>query len=107
MLIGIQYSDLSKRTRALLVVASLAMLAGLGVYLFKPQAPVLVLQVWLLAIVILGMYWLSFLADFRGRLSRSQLWLASLFGVLPWIVVIAVVLTFPQVLLGSAGLPTH
>lgn len=98
MLIGVRLSDLGLRSKLLLGVATLAFLAGLCVLVFAPQASVRLLQVWLFAIVALGAYWLSFLADLRGRLARGQLLLASLFALLPWILVVAVVLRLPQVL---------
>jgi hypothetical protein len=61
------------------------------------------LRVWLFAIVALGVYWLSFLKDFRGRLNRSQTLVASLFALLPWILVIVIVLGYPQILLPAAA----
>ena len=56
---------------------------------------------WLLAILFLGGYWLSFLADLRGRLGAWQLALASLFGVLAWLLVLAMLLLWPQLLGGG------
>lgn len=106
MLIGIRLSDLSLRSRVLLAVATLAFVAGLGVLVFAPDASLRLLQVWLFAVIALGAYWVSFLADFRGRLARGQVIVASLFALLPWILVIVVVLRFPQVLFASpAALP--
>ena len=98
MLIGIQFSDLSLRSRLLLVMASLGVLAGMGMFLLAPEPAVRLLQAWLLAIVLLGLYWLSFLLDFRARLGRGQLVVASLFALLPWVLVIALVFSFPQIL---------
>lgn len=98
MLIGIQWSDLSLRSRCLLVVASLGILASLGFQFLAPEPVVRLMQAWLATIVLLGVYWLSFLADFRARLAGGQLVVASLFALLPWILVIALVLAYPQVL---------
>lgn len=98
MLIGVRLSDLSRRSRWLLAFATLAFAAGLALVLFAPHASLRVLQVWLLAVVALGAYWLSFLADFRGRLGRGQTLVASLFALLPWVLVIVVVVRLPQVL---------
>ncbi len=98
MLIGVRLSDLSRRSRWLLGIATLAFLAGLLVLMLAPEASVRLLQVWLFAVIALGAYWVSFLADFRGRLARSQVIVATLFALLPWILVIVVVLRFPQVL---------
>ncbi len=98
MMIGVRLSDLSARSRWLLGIATFAFLAGLVVLMLTPDASVRLLQVWLFAIVALGAYWMSFLADFRGRLGRAQTVVATLFALLPWILVIVVVLRFPQVL---------
>ena len=103
MLIGIQLSELSRRSRWLLLLATLAFAAGLAMLAFAPEPAARLLRVWLAAVVALGLYWLSFLLDFRGRLQGGQLVVASLFALLPWILVIALVLGFPQVLLAGAG----
>ena len=105
MLIGIQFGDLSRRSRWLLVLACLAFAAAVALSLFAPEPSVRMLQAWLAAVVVLGLYWISFLLDFRGRLARTQLLVASLFALLPWIVVIAVVLGYPQILLAAAAVP--
>jgi hypothetical protein len=103
MLIGIQLSDLSRRSRWLLLLATLTFAAGLAMLALAPEPAARLLQVWLAAVVALGLYWVSFLLDFRGRLQGGQLVVASLFALLPWILVIVLVVGFPQVLLGSAG----
>lgn len=103
MLIGIQLSDLSRRSRWLLAIASLAFLAGLAMTIAAPEPAVRLLRLWLLAVIALGAYWLSFLLDFRGRLSRSQTIVASLFALLPWILVLAIVLGYPQILVPTAA----
>lgn len=99
MLIGIELSDLSRRSRWLLLIASCAFLAGIAMWAFAPEPAVRLLRVWLFAIVALGVYWVSFLMDFRGRLSTPQTIVATLFALLPWFLVIAIVLGFPQLLL--------
>ena len=98
MLIGIRLSDLSRRSRWLLALASLLFVAGIALYLFAPAPVVRLLRVWLLAVVALGLYWLSFLADFRGRLNRGQALVASLFALLPWVLVLVIVLGYPRLL---------
>jgi hypothetical protein len=103
MLIGIQLSDLSRRSRWLLLIASLAFAAGLALLVLAPEPPVRLLRVWLGAVIALGLYWVSFLLDFRGRLRGGQLAVASLFALLPWFLVIALVLGFPQILLAGAA----
>ena len=103
MLIGIQLSDLSRRSRWLLAIASLAFLAGLAMLFLAPEPAVRLLRLWLFAIVALGLYWLSFLKDFRGRLNRSQTLVASLFGLLPWILVLVIVFGYPQILIAGTG----
>lgn len=105
MLIGIQFGDLGRRSRWLLVLACLAFAAAVAMSLFAPEPSVRVLQAWLAAVVVLGLYWISFLLDFRGRLGRTQLLVASLFALLPWVVVIAVVLGYPQILLAPPVVP--
>ena len=103
MLIGIQLSDLSRRSRWLLALASLAFLAGVAMLLLAPEPAVRLLRVWLFAVIALGAYWLSFLSDFRGRLNRSQTLVASLFALLPWILVLVIVFGYPQILVASAA----
>lgn len=103
MLIGIQLSDLGRRSRWLLLLASLAFAAGLALLLIAPEPPVRLIRVWLVAVVALGLYWVSFLLDFRGRLRGGQLLVASLFALLPWILVIVLVLGYPQILLAGAA----
>ena len=78
MLIGIEYSQLGRRTRFLLLVA-----AGAVLYFWQPDPPERLLRVGLLTILVLGAYWLSFLSEFRGRLDRSQVLVASALGLLP------------------------
>lgn len=99
MLIGIQLSDLSWRSRWLLAGASLAFLACLILLFAAPEPAVRLMRIALLAVVALGAYWVSFLLDFRGRLNRSQVIVATLFALLPWILVIIIVVGFPQILL--------
>lgn len=102
MLVGVRLSDLSRRSRWLLAAAALAFFAAVALSVFAPGAAIGVLRAWLLAVVVLGLYWVSFLADARGRLGTGQMVLASLFALLPWILVVAIVLAFPQILLPSA-----
>jgi hypothetical protein len=101
MLIGIRLSDLGRRSRWLLAIASLLFAIALAATFFIPQSPRWMLRAWLLAILFLGGYWLSFLADLRGRLGRWQLALASLFGLLAWLLVLAILLLWPQLLGGG------
>ena len=103
MLIGIQLSDLSQRSRWLLALASLAFAIGLGMLVLAPEPPVRLMRVWLGAVVALGLYWVSFLLDFRGRLGGAQLVVASLFALLPWILVLVLLLGFPQILLAGTA----
>ena len=102
MLIGIQLSDLSRRSRWLLAGASVAFLACLTLLFVAPEPAIRLMRIALLAVVALGAYWVSFLLDFRGRLNRSQVIVATLFALLPWIRVIVIVVGFPQILM-----PTH
>ncbi|MDQ3495060.1 MAG: hypothetical protein M3485_05915 [Pseudomonadota bacterium] len=99
MLIGIEYSELSRRSRALLLLAGALIALAAGLYWFAPEPPQRFLRMTLLAILVLGAYWLSFLADFRGRLRRSQVFVATALGLLPWFLVLMLVLLFPQWLL--------
>lgn len=96
MLIGIQLGDLSRRSRIALVFASLLFMSGLALYFIAPQPIERLLRVWLLAVIALGLYWLSFLLDFRGRLNRAQTIVASLFALLPWVLVLILVIGYPQ-----------
>lgn len=105
MLIGIALSDLSRRSRWLLLIATAVLLAGLVLVFWAPDPAVRLMRVWLGAVVALGAYWMSFLMDLRNRLSRSQLLVASLFALLPWIMVVVIVLGFPQILLPAAAAP--
>lgn len=101
MLIGVRLSDLGRRSRWLLAIASALFLVALAATFLFPQSPLWMLRAWLLAILFLGGYWLSFLADLRGRLGAWQLALASLFGVLAWLLVLAMLLLWPQLLGGG------
>lgn len=103
MLIGIELSELGRRSRWLLLLASLAFAGALAMLAVAPEPPVRLVRAWLVAVVLLGLYWLSFLVDFRGRLRGGQLVVASLFALLPWILVIVLVLGFPQILLAGTG----
>lgn len=98
MLIGFQLSDLSLRSKLLLVVAVLLLGAGLLLLWLQPEPALRLLRVFLLAILALGAYWLSFLADAGSRLSRTQAVVATAFAVLPWLLLLALVFAFPQVL---------
>ena len=103
MLIGVRLSDLGRRSRWLLAIASALFFVALVATFFIPQSPLWMLRAWLLAILFLGGYWMSFLADLRGRLGKWQLALASAFGVLSWLLVLAMVLLWPQLLAGGPG----
>lgn len=103
MLIGIQLSDLSRRSRWLLLLACAVFVAGLALWAFAPEPAVRLIRVWLAAVVALGLYWVSFLMDFRGRLRGGQLLIASLFALLPWILVVVLLLGFPQILLAGSA----
>jgi hypothetical protein len=99
MLIGTRYSQLSARSRALLLLAGALIATAAGIFWLAPEPPERFLRITLLAILALGAYWLSFLADFRGRLRRSQVFVATAFGLLPWLLVLVLVLRFPHWLL--------
>lgn len=99
MLIGIEYSELGWRSKALLLVASALVAAVIVLYVWMPAPPERLMRVGLLAILALGAYWLSFLADFRGRLGRGQILVATALGLLPWLMVLALAVFFPQWLL--------
>ena len=101
MLIGVHLSDLGRRSRWLLAIASALFMVALASTFLAPQSPLWTLRLWLLAILFLGSYWLSFLADLRGRLGTWQLALASAFGVLAWILVVVMLLMWPQLLMGA------
>ncbi|MGI8560569.1 MAG: hypothetical protein ACR2J7_03865 [Luteimonas sp.] len=99
MLIGTQYTELSRRSRVLLLLSGALIALAAALYWFAPEPPERFLRITLLAILGLGAYWLSFLADFRGRLRRTQIFVATLLGLLPWMLVLALVLLFPHWLL--------
>lgn len=101
MLIGTRLSDLGGRSRWLLAIASLLFFIALAATFLIPQTVLWMLRAWLLAILFLGGYWLSFLFDLRGRLGTWQLALASAFGVLAWILVVVMLLLWPQLLMGA------
>ena len=101
MLIGVRLSDLGSRSRWLLAIACALFFIALVATFFIPQSQVWMLRAWLLAILFLGGYWISFLADLRGRLGSWQLALASLFGVLAWLLVLGMLLLSPQLLMGA------
>lgn len=96
MLIGIQFSELSARSKALLIVAEVLVVGGVAVWLLAPQQQVWMLRFGLLAVLAFGGYWLSFLDDFRGRLDRGQIALASALGLLPWVLVVVLAVAYPQ-----------
>lgn len=99
MLIGIEYSELSRRSSVLLVLAGALLVLAAALFWFAPEPPLRYLRITMLAILAMGAYWLSFLADFRGRLKRSQIFVATSLGLLPWLLVLLLVLMFPQWLL--------
>jgi hypothetical protein len=101
MLIGVRLSDLGRRSRRLLAIASLLFFVALAATFLIPQSTLWMLRAWLLAILFLGGYWLSFLIDLRGRLVAWQLALASLFGLFAWVLVVAMLLLWPQLLVGA------
>jgi hypothetical protein len=101
MLIGVRLSDLGRRSKWLLAIASLLFAIALIATFVIPQSTLWMLRAWLLAILFLGGYWISFLADLRGRLGTWQLALASAFGLLAWILVVAMLLLWPQLLMGA------
>ncbi len=103
MLIGIQFSDLSTRSKALLGAASLLLGVGLVLHLSGAATAAWTLTLWMLTVVVLGVYWLSFLMDFRGRLSRPQIVLATAFALLPWVMVLGLVVGY--LVLTSARAP--
>jgi hypothetical protein len=59
------------------------------------------MRLFLLAIVALGAYWLSFLADAGPRLGRVQAAVAAAMGLLPWILVLALLFTWPELVTGG------
>jgi hypothetical protein len=99
MLIGIEFSELGRRSKVLLVVASVLVALAMAMYLWMPDPPERLVRVGLLAVLALGAYWLSFLSDFRGRLDRTQILLATALGLLPWLLVLAMALLYPEWLL--------
>jgi hypothetical protein len=101
VLVGVHLSDLGRRSKWLMAIASALFLVALVATFVVPQSPLWILRLWLLAILFLGGYWLSFLADLRGRLGTWQLALASLFGLLAWLLVLAMLLLWPQLLGGG------
>lgn len=72
MLIGIRLSELSRRSKALLAVSIVLLAAGIATLAWPPVNAAWPLAVWLLAVIALGLYWLSFLLDFRSRLTPPQ-----------------------------------
>lgn len=105
MLIGFQWADLGRRSKWLLAIASLLLASGLLLIWLRPQPAIHVLRVFLLAIVVLGGYWLSFLIDAGPRLSRMQMLLASAMAVLPWLLLVLMLFAWPQLLLGLSPGP--
>ena len=99
MLIGIEFGDLGRRSKVLLVVSALLVCGGAALYAWAPLPAERLLRVGLLSILALGAYWLSFLADFRGRLDRTQIILATALGLLPWLLVLVLAVFFPNWLL--------
>jgi len=100
MLIGFQLSDLSRRSKLLLALATALLAGGVLLAWLQPEPATRLLRVFLLAILALGAYWLSFLADAGPRLSRLQMVVATVFGLVPWVLVLVLVLAYPQLLVG-------
>jgi hypothetical protein len=96
MLVGIEYGDLGRRTRVLLWISVALVSAGAVLWAWRPGPPEQLLRVGLLAVLALGAYWLSFLAEFRGRLTPAQVLVASLLGLLPWLMVLVLVSWAPE-----------
>lgn len=96
MLIGIEFSQLGRRSKALLLLSGLLVGVGIVLYVWAPTPPERLLRIGLLSILALGAYWLSFLSDFRGRLDRTQIFLATAMGLLPWLLVLALAAFYPQ-----------
>lgn len=94
MLIGIRLSELSRRSKALLAVSIVLLAAGIATLAWPPVNAAWPLAVWLLAVIALGLYWLSFLLDFRSRLTPPQLAMATAFALLPWLLVLALVVAY-------------
>jgi len=96
MLIGIEFSELGRRSKVLLVVSGVLVALGLALYWWRPEPPERLMRIGLLSVLALGAYWLSFLSDFRGRLTRSQIFVATALGLLPWLLVLVLALAYPQ-----------
>ncbi|MGH8033077.1 MAG: hypothetical protein ACREO8_12125 [Luteimonas sp.] len=94
VLIGIRFSELSTRSKSLLGVATLLLAAGAVAHWTRAASTAWTLTLWLLTVLVLGVYWLSFLVDFRGRLTRPQIVLATAFALLPWLLVLGIVIGF-------------
>jgi hypothetical protein len=101
MLIGFGLSDLGWRSKLLLALAVLLLVVALAVQWLAPEPPLRVMRLFLLAIVALGAYWLSFLADAGPRLGRVQAAVAAAMGLLPWILVLALLFTWPELVTGG------
>lgn len=99
MLIGIEFSELGRRSKVLLIVSGVLLAIGLALYWWQPDPPQRLMRIGLLSVLMLGAYWLSFLSDFRGRLTRMQILLASALGLLPWLMMLAIGLLYPHWLL--------
>jgi len=96
MLIGIEFSELGRRSKVLLLVSGALVAIGLALYWWQPEPPERLLRIGLLSVLALGAYWLSFLSDFRGRLTRPQIFVATALGLLPWLLVLVLALAYPQ-----------
>ncbi|GAB3728604.1 hypothetical protein GCM10028862_06220 [Luteimonas pelagia] len=101
MLIGFGLSDLGWRSKLLLALAFVLLGVALGVQWIAPEPPLRVMRLFLLAIVALGAYWLSFLADAGPRLGRVQAAVAAAMGLLPWILVLALLFAWPELVTGG------
>jgi hypothetical protein len=101
MLIGFGLSDLGWRSKLLLALAAVLLLVALAVQWIAPEPPLRAMRLFLLAIVALGAYWLSFLVDAGPRLGRVQAAVAAAMGLLPWILVLALLFTWPELVTGG------